>query len=186
METETGKKVVANMEVNEHRYRCNFTGLPARNLATRYASGLSELARLFVFGICIILIAFPIASCSREDSKLTTGNTIDYKQVALEFTKLLAAREYAKAYSLTAMEYRQKNTLEQLKENFERIVPVDFGPIGTIETGLTNSFFREKRPSDLAWVYVSIGGDVYSEALTVIVTLENEAAKIREIEFGRP
>ncbi len=33
---------------------------------------------------------------------------------------------------------------------------------------------------------VSIGGDVYSEAVTSIVTLEGEAPKIREIEYDRP
>lgn len=43
-----------------------------------------------------------------------------------------------------------------------------------------------KRPEDLGWIYVSIGGAFYSEAITVVVTSESGEAKIREVEFGRP
>jgi hypothetical protein len=43
-----------------------------------------------------------------------------------------------------------------------------------------------KRKSDVAWVYVYIGGDVYSEAVTVVLSTEGGALKIREVEYGRP
>jgi hypothetical protein len=43
-----------------------------------------------------------------------------------------------------------------------------------------------KQPADLGWAFVSIGGDVYSEAVIVVVTSENGEARIREVEFGRP
>jgi hypothetical protein len=33
---------------------------------------------------------------------------------------------------------------------------------------------------------VSIGGNTYSEAITVVVTSENGQQRIREVEFGRP
>jgi hypothetical protein len=39
---------------------------------------------------------------------------------------------------------------------------------------------------DVAWTYVSIGGDVYSEAVIVVVTVEADALKVRTVEFGRP
>lgn len=110
----------------------------------------------------------------------------DYQLVALEFTKALAERQYAKAYEMTSKEYRNHSTLEKLKTDFEAIVPDDFGPIDPIEVGRTMLNWPGKQSSDIGWVYVSIGGDVYSEALVVIVTMENGAKKIREIEFGRP
>jgi hypothetical protein len=34
--------------------------------------------------------------------------------------------------------------------------------------------------------YVSVGGDTYSEAVTVVVTLEEDALRVRTVEFGRP
>jgi hypothetical protein len=43
-----------------------------------------------------------------------------------------------------------------------------------------------KKPADVGWAYVSVGGDVYSEAVTVVVTREGDLLKIRTVEFGRP
>lgn len=117
---------------------------------------------------------------------MPSENTLDYRQTALEFTHLLSARNYPKAYSMTAEEYRKQTTVEQLRTAFETIVPSDWGSIGPIEVGETMENWPGKKSADIAWVYVSIGGDVYSEAITVVVTSENEAPKIREIEFGRP
>jgi hypothetical protein len=44
----------------------------------------------------------------------------------------------------------------------------------------------DKQPADLGWAYVSIGGDVYSEAVTVVVTSEEGTPRVRAVEFGRP
>ena len=87
---------------------------------------------------------------------------------------------------MTANEYRKRTTVEQLRTAFETIVPSDWGPMGTIEVGHTMTTWPGKQLSDIGWAYVSIGGDVYSEAVTVIVMLEHGEAKIREVEFGRP
>jgi hypothetical protein len=100
--------------------------------------------------------------------------------------KALAARDYPKAYAMTAQEYCRRTNLEHLRTAFETIVPADWGPVGPVEVGQTMETWPGKQPSDMGWAYVSIGGDVYSEAVTVVVTSENGEARIREIEFGRP
>ena len=82
--------------------------------------------------------------------------------------------------------YRQKSTVDDLRIGFEAIVPTDWGAIGPIEVGQTMTSWPGKQASDLGWAFVSIGGDVYSEAVIVVVTSENGEAKIREVEFGRP
>ena len=44
-----------------------------------------------------------------------------------------------------------------------------------------------KQPSDLEWVYVTLGGHTYSEAVIVVVGRGADGAlHIREVEFGRP
>jgi hypothetical protein len=43
-----------------------------------------------------------------------------------------------------------------------------------------------REPSDVGWAYVSVGGDEYSEAVTVVVTLEEGELRVRTVEFGRP
>ncbi|MBI5780822.1 MAG: hypothetical protein HZA65_04030 [Rhodocyclales bacterium] len=140
----------------------------------------------FSFLATLFVVAIAFAGCSKEETKMSSGDTSDYQQIALEFTKLLAAREYPKAYAMTSQEYRKRTTAEQLRTAFENIVPTDWGKIGPIEVGQTMASWPGKRPEDVGWAYVSIGGDVYSEAITVVVTSESGESKIREVEFGRP
>ena len=130
--------------------------------------------------------AIIVAGCSNEEAKVQTGNPSDYEAIALEFAELLAERQYAKAYAMTARDYRKGTSVEQLQAAFETIVPTDWGPMGPIEVGHTMTVWPGKQPADRGWAFVSIGGDVYSEAITVIVTSEQGEAKIREVEFGRP
>jgi hypothetical protein len=142
---------------------------------------------LSILAATVCAVAAILAGCSREETKMPSGNTTDYRQVALEFVKALAAREYAQAYAMTSQGYRQKNTVEQLRAGFEAIVPTDWGDMGPVEVvSQTMTSWPGKQPADLGWAYVSIGGAVYSEAVTVVVTSENGAAKVRETEFGRP
>ena len=117
---------------------------------------------------------------------MPSEDTSDFRHIALEFTQSLAARDYEKAYAMTSHQYRSQTTVEQLRADFETIVPTDWGPMDPIEVGETMTSWPAKRPSDIGWAYVSIGGDVYSEAVTVVVTSEQGGAKIRDIEFGRP
>ena len=119
-----------------------------------------------------------MVGCSREEPTTPSGG-IDYRQIALEFARSLAAREYPKAYAMMSHGYRQKSTLDELRIGFEAIVPTDWGAIGPIEIGQTMASWPGKQPSDVGWAFVSIGGDVYSEAVIVVVTSENGEARIR-------
>lgn len=134
----------------------------------------------------LVVAAMVMGGCSREEPATQAGNTADYGQVALEFARSLAAREYAKAYAMMSQGYRQTGTVDELRSGFEAIVPPNWGPIGPIEVGQTMTSWPGKQPSDVGWAYVSIGGDLYSEAVIVVVTSENGEARIREVEFGRP
>jgi hypothetical protein len=139
-----------------------------------------------LWGTLVVAAIFVTVGCSREEPTTLSGTSADYGQIALEFARSLAAREYPKAYAMMSHEYRQNRTLDELRVGFEAIVPRDWGAIGPIEVGQTMTSWPEKRPSDVGWAYVSIGGDVYSEAIIVIVMSENGGARIREVEFGRP
>jgi hypothetical protein len=87
---------------------------------------------------------------------------------------------------MTSEGYRRSNAVEQLRAAFEAIVSMDWGPIGPIQVGQTMTSWPAKQPGDIGWAYVSIGGNTYSEAITVVVTSENGQQNIREVEFGRP
>lgn len=126
-------------------------------------------------------LALAVAACAED-----TPPGADYREVALAFTRSLAARDYAKAHAMMSEAFRGRMTVDELRSAFERVVPLDFGPIGAIAVGETMTSWPDKQRGDLGWAYVSIGGDVASEAVIVVVTSENGAARIREAEFGRP
>jgi hypothetical protein len=110
----------------------------------------------------------------------------DFKPAALAFTQALVAKDFPKAHALMTAEARRTVTPASLRSDFERMIPKEFGPIGAVEVGKTMTSWPDKRPADLGWAYVSIGGNTYSEAVIVIVALEDGAPRIRKAEFGRP
>jgi hypothetical protein len=146
---------------------------------------LERTASSFSVPLMVAAAIVIVVACSREEPTTPPGDA-DYRRIALEFARSLAAREYPKAYAMTSHGYRQKRTVDDLRIGFEAIVPTDWGAIGPIDVGQTMTSWPGKQPADLGWAYVSIGGDVYSEAVIVVVTSENGEAKIREVEFGRP
>ena len=114
------------------------------------------------------------------------GNSTHMEEVALVFTQALADRDYKKAYSVTSREFQAQNSLEAMKTSFETIVPLDWGHVGPLEIGETLTDWPNKRSNDVGWVYVSIGGDVYSEAIVVIVSSQGDSLLINNVEYGRP
>lgn len=136
------------------------------------------------FARTVLAAAVPLTGCAKEGPEVPPGT--DFRKAALDFAQALAARDYAKAHALTSEAYRKRTTVEGLRTAFEAIVPPDFGPIGPVEVGETLADWPRKQPGDVGWAYVSIGGDAYSEAVTVVVTMEKGAPRIREVEFGRP
>ena len=117
---------------------------------------------------------------------MSEGTAGDFRQVALAFTKALAARDYDAAYALTSRAYRNSASLKDMADEFETIVPTDWQTVGPIDVGETMADWPGREPSDAGWVYVSVGGDVYSEAVTVVVTREEGELRVRVVEFGRP
>jgi len=110
----------------------------------------------------------------------------DYRSVGVDFANALARRDYSAAYAMTSSEYQRGTTIAEMQAAFEAIVPTSWSTVGPIEAGVTMETWPDKQPSDVGWVYVSIGGDVYSEAVIVVVTVEADALKVRTVEFGRP
>ena len=112
--------------------------------------------------------------------------TPDFRPAALAFTQALTARDFAKAHAMMTAEARRTVSPASLRTQFERMIPKEFGPIGAVEVGKTMTSWPDRQAADLGWAYVSIGGNAYSEAVIVIVALEDGAPRVRLAEFGRP
>ena len=117
---------------------------------------------------------------------MSSEPTTDYTAVAVAFVQALTTRDYAAAYAMTSRAYQRATSLEAMQTAFDALVPAEFGSVSSVETGLTMETWPDKQDADAGWVYVSIGGDVYSEAVTVVVTMDDGSLKVRAAEFGRP
>lgn len=133
-----------------------------------------------LFLITLNLLAL---GCSQQESSMSLQNA---KDTALKFSNLMSSRNYSDAYEMTSKKFKNDFSLTELQENFEDMIPSDWGEVSPIEVGESMTEWPAKEPSDIAWVYVILGGDVYSEALILILTDEDDSIKIRNIEFGRP
>jgi hypothetical protein len=143
------------------------------------------------FLVSVLLLSVPlilatVIACSREEARMPGEGSRDSEQTALAFSKALVARDYSVAHAMTSRTYRDRMSLEQVQSAFETIIPTDWGTVEPIEVAQTLRDWPSKEDSDLGWVYVSLGGDVYSEAVVVVVTLEDGEPRVRDVEFGRP
>lgn len=107
--------------------------------------------------------------------------------LAFQFTSLLLDRRYAGAHALLTAGLQESLSVEQLTEQFESSVDLDWQDGVVFPPMFENpANLPDAEPGDLGWYYVPIGGDVYSEAVTVIVGEYGGRLSIRELEIGRP
>lgn len=104
---------------------------------------------------------------------------------AIEFIDALIQRNYPLAYSMTTQDFQKHTTLRNLQENFENCCPPDYGDFDVPDILDTHDEWPSKKPNDIRWVYITIGGET-NEAVTVIVAQERNELKISEVEVGRP
>ena len=127
-----------------------------------------------------------LTGCSDREPRMPSARVPDYSEVGLKFARALAGRDYSTAYAMTSSDYQRSTTLDEMRAAFEAIVPPEWPTGSPVAVGQAMETWPTKQPSDVGWVYISIGGDVYSEAVTVVVTREADTLRIRSVEVGRP
>ena len=102
------------------------------------------------------------------------------KSLALDFARSLSKRDYRQAYNVLSLNAQSQLTEDGLREQFESMIPLDWGDIDPIEL--------EENPAwDEMFLYVVLGGDSYSEAIIVnSFASDEEIPKIDSFQFGRP
>lgn len=110
----------------------------------------------------------------------------DAEDVALRFAKHLVDGAFADAYALTSSEFQRESSMDALEDGFKSIIDEDFRPTGVIEVGAGMEDWPDKRPHDVQWVYIGIGGSAYAEGFTCVVAQDARGLRIRDVEWGRP
>lgn len=113
-------------------------------------------------------------------------NDTPHGQIAARFAAALIAGRYVDAHGLLAASARGTWSASALRQAHEDMVSYFGTPPHTAQTIMVMDDWPDRQPDDIGWAYASIEGDGEAEAVTVIVTLENGAARIRGIEWGRP
>lgn len=106
--------------------------------------------------------------------------------VGIAFARALVAGEYDVAHSMPSAPLQAALPPAQLKEKLESMIEYGGSPFDFVDVTTILDDWPAKKVADIGWAYVTIGGDVYSEAVTVVVTQEQTKHAIREIEWGRP
>ena len=102
------------------------------------------------------------------------------KDLALSFARTLASKDYDQAYSMLSQGARSRIAREALRADFEAMIPPEFGEVTSIE------LLELPEAADL-FVYVALGGEVYSEAVIVEgFKAEDGTPRIDRFQFGRP
>lgn len=86
---------------------------------------------------------------------------------------------------MTTQDFQEHTTLRSLQEGFELSCPPDYGEFDVPDILIAENEWPAKRPDDICWIYITIGGET-NEAVTVIVAREGNELKISEVEVGRP
>lgn len=104
---------------------------------------------------------------------------VAHQSLALEFARALSKRRYVEAHAMCTRDLRSKVSIEKMRSDFEAMIPLDWGPVAPIE--LVD--IGELSPP---YLYVSLGGEVYSEAITIYLADEDGHLQVDSFELGRP
>jgi hypothetical protein len=108
-------------------------------------------------------------------------------QIAGRFGHLIARSNYEGAHKLLTKAAQKRHSPNRLQKDFKRTVAYAPGPVRKVEiVGDILDDWPDKQRRDIGWVYISLFGDDYVEAVSVILAEENGNIRIRDVEWGRP
>jgi hypothetical protein len=110
----------------------------------------------------------------------------DQGKIALKFANALVSGDYETAHKMLSAALREKLSLSKLQETYEAMIEYGNSPPDFIDVMNILDNWSSKQNEDIGWAYVAISGDGYGEAVSVVVSQEDEKNLIRDIEWGRP
>ena len=111
---------------------------------------------------------------------------MDYKKTGIEFAQALADEDFKHAYSMLSEDLREKMSEEELAQTFRDMISYGGGPVNEVDPGEGHSDYPDMQPNELGGIYVSLSGPNFVEGIAVFVCVEENQARVREIDWGRP
>ena len=102
------------------------------------------------------------------------------------FARALVQREFDAAASMLSAALRVPMAGGLLQDEFDNMISYAEGSAINVELMVYESEWPTMQPGDVAWAYVAVWGDGFSEAVSVVLANEHAQNVIRSIEWGRP
>ena len=109
----------------------------------------------------------------------------DWEVFALDFVRLLIARNFNKAHNQLSAELAAEMSPKELQDTFEGMALDEEVPLGEGWVLSSISGWPDQDANELGQCYVQIDGD-YNEAITPVVARKDHGFCIARIEWGRP
>lgn len=109
----------------------------------------------------------------------------DFCAVAESFAEALMDLRFDDALALMSASQQQLLTPQDLARSYAAMVP-DAASVTEVGVVDVMADWPDKLPADRGWAYVSMSGDDFAEAVTVVVEEGAEGLRIRQVEWGRP
>jgi hypothetical protein len=110
--------------------------------------------------------------------------------LAQQFGDCLSQADYSTAYTLLSPELQQQYSPETLEQTVEAMIDYGSSPIQTaivmVDCLLTEWQYPPMEANDVVCLYVSLEGEDFIEAVSVIISQEVGKLAIRWLEWGRP
>jgi hypothetical protein len=107
-------------------------------------------------------------------------------KLAVSFAEHLILGRYEDARALLAPDLQDEWPASTLESEFLAMTDYGNGPANRAELMATMDTWPGRETGDIGWAYVSISGDGFVEAVTVVVSDASGMPCLRELEWGRP
>ncbi|AIE76322.1 hypothetical protein [Synechocystis sp. PCC 6714] len=111
-------------------------------------------------------------------------------ELAQRFGNYLTQADYDTAYTLLVPELQQQYSSQTLRQTVEEMISYGSGSIEKatviVDCLLTEWQYPTMEADDVVWLYVSLEGEDFAEAVSVIVQHREGKLAIRWLEWGRP
>ncbi len=109
---------------------------------------------------------------------------------AQQFGEALVQADYNTAYAYLSPNLQQAYSTQSLQQTVETMIAYGSGPIlraiAMTDCLLTEWQYPPMEPQDVLWLYISLEGQDFMEAVAVIVRQQEEKFTLRWLEWGRP
>lgn len=133
-------------------------------------------------------IGMLLLACMETDQRWYTQDEepdTEWEKAGRTFVQHLTHRRYRDAHEMLTHQFKQTMSEQDLAREILRLTSEQFRPMEEPWVLSSLSHWPAKERADEGMAYVQIGGDG-NEAIMVTVASEDDALRVRAIEWGRP